>query len=58
MQEVAADADPLSARCGLSSRLTVDRREPWGVLEVVAEGGPLPPYQAAAVAAARLVWSA
>ncbi|MGB2572116.1 hypothetical protein ACPFP2_27275 [Micromonospora citrea] len=51
---VAEDADPRSAYSGLSSRLWTVRREKWP-LEVVVEGGPLPPYRAAALAAAQPV---
>ncbi|MFC4565460.1 hypothetical protein ACFO4E_26685 [Nocardiopsis mangrovi] len=56
--EVAAGADALSAACGLGSRLSTLPCESRCVLEAVAERRPLPPYQAAAVAAARVVWAA
>ncbi|MFC3505296.1 hypothetical protein ACFOOK_30640 [Micromonospora krabiensis] len=48
---VADGADELKAYSGLMSRLWSALRERWP-LEVVAEGRPLPPYQAAALAAA------
>lgn len=51
---VAEGADPLSAYSGLSSRLWTALREKWP-LEVVVEGTSLPPYQAAALAAAQPV---
>ncbi|MGH2837682.1 MAG: hypothetical protein ACRDJY_04940, partial [Thermoleophilaceae bacterium] len=55
--EVGPDADELLARTGIASRLWVELREPWTV-EVVVAGGDPPPYQAAALAAAREIWSA
>ncbi|SCG60533.1 hypothetical protein [Micromonospora halophytica] len=51
---VAEGTDPLSAYSGLSSRLWTALKEKWP-LEVVVEGGALPPYQAAALASASLV---
>ncbi|KKK05823.1 hypothetical protein [Micromonospora sp. HK10] len=51
---LAGDADELKAFSGLSSRLWSTLREKWPI-EVVGEGRSLPPYQAAALAAARPV---
>ena len=53
--EVAPETDVLSARSGLASRLWVELEQRW-LVEVVAEGGDLPPYQEAALAAGREVW--
>jgi len=53
---VAAGADVLRAYSGISSTLNVQAQLTWPV-EVVAEA-TLPPYQAAALAAAHHVWSA
>jgi len=53
--EVASD--PLRASSGLSSRLWVELKESWPV-EVVVTGGPVHPYQAAAIAAGRVVHEA
>ncbi len=55
--QVVEGTDTLSAYAGLSSRLWVVLKEKWQ-LEVVVEGRLLPPYQAAALTAAREVWSA
>jgi hypothetical protein len=55
--QVAPDADELRAYSGLSSKLGVTVQLTWPI-EVVTEGNLLPPYQAAALTAARLVWSA
>jgi hypothetical protein len=55
--QAAADADALGGYSGLSSRLWVVVREKWW-LEVVVEGSPPLPYQAAALTAARQVWAA
>jgi hypothetical protein len=55
--QVAADADELGAYSGLSSKLGVTVQLNWPI-EVVTEGNLLQPYQAAALTAARLVWSA
>lgn len=55
--QVAEGTDTLGVRAGLSSRLWVVSKETWP-LEVVVEGRLLPPYQAAALTAAREVWSA
>jgi hypothetical protein len=52
--QVAAGTDELSAYAGLASRLWVVLQEKWP-LEVVVEGRPLPPYQAAALTAAHQV---
>ncbi|GLY47465.1 hypothetical protein [Lentzea sp. NBRC 102530] len=49
-------ANLLGAFSGLSGRLWVVLKEKWP-LEVVVEGRPLPPYQAAAVTVAPQVWS-
>jgi hypothetical protein len=54
--QVAADMDELGAYSGLSSRLRVIVKEEWP-LEVVAEGAPLPPYQAAALVAGHQIWT-
>ena len=53
--EVGQETDVLSARSGLASRLWVELEQRWPV-EVVTEGTDLPPYQAAALAAAAKVW--
>ncbi|GAB1513272.1 hypothetical protein [Actinophytocola sp. KF-1] len=53
--EVAPEADVLSARGALASRLWVELEQRW-LVEVVTEGAALPPYQAAALAAAVQVW--
>ncbi|NKE56560.1 hypothetical protein FXN61_06825 [Lentzea sp. PSKA42] len=50
------NADLLGVFSGLSSRLWVVLQEKWP-LEVVVEGRPLPPYQAAAVTVAPQIWS-
>lgn len=55
--QVATGTDELSAYAGLASRLWVALQEKWQ-LEVVVEGRLLPPYQAAALTAARQVWTA
>jgi len=52
--QVATGTDELAAYAGLSSRLWVVLQERWP-LEVVVEGRPLPPYQAAALTAAHQV---
>ena len=52
---VGPEADVLSARSGLASRLWVELAQRW-LVEVVTEGADLPPYQAAALAAAVQVW--
>ncbi|MBM7858885.1 hypothetical protein [Lentzea nigeriaca] len=49
-------ANLLGAFAGLSGRLWVVLKEKWP-LEVVVEGRPLPPYQAAAVTVAPQIWS-
>ncbi|HEX7307779.1 hypothetical protein [Lentzea sp.] len=54
--QTSAGADPLGAFAGLSGRLWVVLKEKWP-LEVVVEGRMLPPYQAAAVTVAPVVWS-
>jgi len=54
---VTPEADALLARTGLASRLWVESQERW-LVEVVTGDGDLPPYQAAALAAAREIWSA
>jgi hypothetical protein len=54
---VSADADALAAFAGLTSRLWVALQVSWR-LEVVVDGHDVPPYQAAAMAAAHEVWSA
>jgi hypothetical protein len=55
--QVPNGADELSAYAGLTSRLWVVLHEKWQ-LEVVVEGRQLPPYQAAALTVAPVVWSA
>jgi hypothetical protein len=55
--QVAPEADELGAYAGLTSRLWVTLQEKWR-LEVVVEGTVVPPYQAAALAAAHQVWTA
>ena len=50
------NANLLGAFSGLSGRLWVVLQEKWP-LEVVVEGRPLPPYQAAAVTVAPQIWS-
>ncbi|CRK57935.1 hypothetical protein [Alloactinosynnema sp. L-07] len=55
--QVAEGTDELKAFSGLTSRLWVALQEKWG-LEVVVEGTLLPPYQAAALTAARQIWPA
>lgn len=55
--QVVEGTDTLSAYAGLSSRLWVVLKEKWQ-LEVVVEGRLLPPYQAAALTAARQIWAA
>ncbi|RLK60355.1 hypothetical protein [Actinokineospora cianjurensis] len=55
--QVPPGADELRAHNAISSRLWVSRQEKWPI-EVVQEGRPLPPYQAAAVTAAQHVWAA
>ncbi|MFS8097053.1 hypothetical protein LFM09_07910 [Lentzea alba] len=54
--QVAEGANLLGAFAGLSGRLWVVLKEKWP-LEVVVEGKPLPPYQAAAVTVAPQIWS-
>jgi len=54
--QVAEGANLLGAFAGLSGRLWVVLQEKWP-LEVVVEGRPLPPYQAAAVTVAPQIWS-
>jgi hypothetical protein len=54
---VAEGTDELKTLSGLTSGLWIDLREKWP-LEVVAEDAVLTPYQAAALAAAQVVWSA
>ncbi|RAS70207.1 hypothetical protein C8D87_101507 [Lentzea atacamensis] len=54
--QVAEGANLLGAFAGLSGRLWVVLQERWP-LEVVAEGKPLPPCQAAAVTVAPQIWS-
>lgn len=49
--QVSPGADVLRAYSGISSRLNVAARLTWPI-EVVAEGSPLPSYQAAALTAA------
>jgi hypothetical protein len=55
--QVAEGANLLGAFAGLSGRLWVVLKEKWP-LEVVVEGKPLPPYQAAAVTVAPQIWNA
>ena len=55
--EVAQGSDELLARAGLVSRLWVELGERW-LVEVVVRDGDLPPYQAAALAEGREIWSA
>jgi hypothetical protein len=55
--QVAEGTDELKAFSGLASRLWVVLQEKWQ-LEVVVEGWLLPPYQAAALAAASQIWPA
>ncbi|RKT57317.1 hypothetical protein [Saccharothrix australiensis] len=55
--QVAEGTDELKAYSGLVSRLWVVLKEKCG-LEVVVEGRLVPPYQAAALAAARQIWTA
>ncbi|MFT7840193.1 hypothetical protein Q5530_28970 [Saccharothrix sp. BKS2] len=54
---VVADTDEVTACSGLASRLRTVLGEEHA-LEVVAEDRPLPPYQAAALDRAHLVWTA
>ncbi|KJK46739.1 hypothetical protein UK23_22675 [Lentzea aerocolonigenes] len=54
--QVAEGANLLGAFAGLSGRLWVVLKETWP-LEVLVEGKPLPPYQAAAVTVAPQIWS-
>ncbi|GGU18060.1 hypothetical protein [Lentzea flava] len=54
--ETSETANVLGAFAGLSARLWVALREKWP-LEVVVEGRQLPPYQTAALASARQIWS-
>ncbi|TDV57228.1 hypothetical protein [Actinophytocola oryzae] len=53
--QVAPGTDELGAYSALTSRLWVVLQEKWA-LEVVVEGSLLPPYQAAALTAARQIW--
>lgn len=55
--QLAPAADPLRAYSALSSQLWVVLQEKW-LVEAVTEGAILPPYQAAALTAARQVWPA
>ncbi|WP_424183475.1 hypothetical protein ACOBQX_15880 [Actinokineospora sp. G85] len=54
--QVAPEVDELRATAALRAKLWVRRQEKWPI-EVVADGGLLPPYHAAAVTAARQIWS-
>lgn len=54
---LAPGSDELGAYSGVSSRLWVGLREKWQI-EPVTDGRQLPPYLAAAVAGALLVWAA
>jgi hypothetical protein len=55
--QVPPGANVLRAYSGISSKLNVEAQLTWPI-EVVTEGSLLPPYQASALAAAYLVWSA
>lgn len=55
--QVAPEVDELRAYRAISAQLWMRRQEKWPV-EVIADGGLLPPYQAAAVTAARQIWAA
>lgn len=55
--QLTPDVDPLRAYSALSSQLWVVLQEKW-LVEAVVEGAVLPPYQAAALTAARQVWAA
>ncbi|PPK67922.1 hypothetical protein V5P93_007267 [Actinokineospora auranticolor] len=55
--QVLPGADELRAHSAISAQLWVRRQEKWPV-EVLVEGAPLPPYQAAAATAAHQVWAA
>ncbi|EWC61536.1 hypothetical protein UO65_3184 [Actinokineospora spheciospongiae] len=55
--QVAPEVDELRAYSTLTAHLWMRKQEKWPV-EVIADGGLLPPYQAAAVTAARQIWAA
>jgi hypothetical protein len=57
MLQVAEGTDELKAYSSLAARLWTVLQEKWQ-LEVVVEGAPLPPYQAAALTAAHQVRTA
>ncbi|OLR90928.1 hypothetical protein [Actinokineospora bangkokensis] len=55
--QVAAGVDELSVLGTLAARVWVRTQQRWP-LDVIADGGLLPPYHAAAVTAAQQVWAA